>query len=359
MNIAGLLGEHGIDLGWLAERLIESSMAPSGAELASMDAKGIGTGQVGENVRCRLQWSAGTGPSSVVVKLPSANELSRSTGGATRAYIREVGFYRDMAATIPIRTPAVYHVSEDRQTNGFILLMEDIAPAEQGDQLTGCSPEQARLAVDTIADLHGPTWDRQELVELDWVDEATASGRNDRVELFRHLFPGFADRYRETLEPEELDLGQWLFEAIPELLAAPDGPRCLVHGDFRLDNILFGTGDPAPAITTVDWQTVSFGFPLADIAYFLSAGLTADDRRSNEPELLDIYRKAMERHGVTLSPSDVDRGYRLGSASGYLMAVIASQIVEQTERGDAMFVSMAAGAAKQMADVDLPALLGS
>ena len=356
MSDEALLREHGVDLGWLADRLVEATMATPGAELTSMTATGIGTGQVGENVRCRLEWSGGTGPSSIVVKLPSANELSRTTGGATRAYIREVGFYRDVADTIAIRTPAVYHVSEDRPNNGFVLVMEDIAPATQGDQLEGCSPDQARLAIDAIADLHGPTWDRRELTELDWVDEATESSRHDRVELFRYLYPGFADRYREALTPEELDLGQWIAEAIPGLLAAPEGPRCLAHGDFRLDNILFGTGSPAPAITTVDWQTVTFGHGLADVAYFLSAGLAPGDRRSHEAELLATYQAAMARHGIDLSLDQIERGYRLGSASGYLMAVIASQIVEQTERGDEMFVSMARGAATQMVDVDLPAL---
>ena len=57
----------------------------------------------------------------------------------------------------------------------------------------------------------------------------------------------------------------------------------------------------------------------------------------------------------TLKPADDDvwDGYVLGTAGGYLMAVIASQIVEQTERGDDMFVTMATRHAAQIVDSGL------
>ena len=176
--------------------------------------------------------------------------------------------------------------------------------------------------------------------------------------LYRTLYPGFAERHRADLSDDELDLGRWLGDAMGDLVVANDGDRCLVHGDFRLDNLLFGTGPGAPPITTVDWQTVSYGFGLSDVAYLLSAGLTPADRRANEDGLLHVYREALAAHGVMLAPGDVRHGYRLGSASGYAMAVSASQIVERTGRGDAMFVAMAREAAGQMVDVDLPGLLG-
>lgn len=356
MRPESFLLEHGIDRRWLEARLVAVGAAAAGAELEGWSAAIIGTGQVGENVRCRLSWR-GEGPTSVVIKLPSSSEVSRAAAAATRTYIREVGFYRDVRDRVAIRTPTPLFLSEDRPANRFVLVMEDITPAVQGDQLRGCTPDQARLAMEAVAGLHGPTWGHRELLELDWVDQPTDASLAERVTLYRSLYPGFADRYAGALTPDELAIGRWLGDAIADLLVANHGDRCLVHGDFRLDNLLFGTGPGAPPVTTVDWQTASFGFGLSDIAYLLSAGLTPADRRANEAQLLEAYRVALGSHGVALDPDNLYRGYRLGSASGYTMAVIASQIVERTERGDAMFVAMARGAAGQMVDVDLPGLV--
>lgn len=353
------LAEHGIDEQWLVERLTDAGLVDPAARLADMTAKSIGTGQVGENVRCRFDWADGAGPDSVVLKLPSMSEISRATAAATRTYVREVGFYRDLRHQVDIRTPAPYFIDEDQANNAFVLVMEDILPAEQGDQLSGCTPPQAALAVDAIAGLHGPTWGRDDLAELDWVDESTPESIDQRAELLAALFPGFVERYRDVLTEPELEAGRWLTDSVSALASAPTGPKCMMHGDFRLDNLLFGTGPGAPPITTVDWQTITYGYGLTDLAYFISAGLSPTDRRANEGALLDRYRAGLAAHGVELDLDAVRRGYRLGSAAGYLMAVIASQIVEQTERGDAMFVAMARGSAQLLIDLELPSLVGA
>ena len=44
-------------------------------------------------------------------------------------------------------------------THDFAILMNDLAPAEQGDQMAGCTPDQAALAVEEAAKLHAPVWD--------------------------------------------------------------------------------------------------------------------------------------------------------------------------------------------------------
>ncbi|MGF1596387.1 MAG: phosphotransferase [Acidimicrobiales bacterium] len=351
------LAGHGIDRPWLGRRLVEAGVASAGAEVASLSAELIGTGQVGENVRCHLDWTGGSGPSSVVVKLPSTSARSRAAATATRTYVREVGFYRDVRDRVTIPTPVPFHVSEDRGTNAFVLVMNDLTPTVAGDQLAGCSVEQAELAMVAIAGLHGPTWGCDELVELDWVDTTTEETRADRVALVDQLFDGFVATYGDRLTAHELDLGRALRAALPALIEAATGPRCLVHGDYRLDNVLFGTGPGVAPLTTVDWQTVSYGHGLADVAYFLSGALPPTERRSAEERLLGRYRHALAAEGVDLTDEVIRHGYRLGSASGYLMAVIASQIVGRTDRGDAMFVAMARGSAALVDDVDLLSLL--
>ena len=56
----------------------------------------------------------------------------------------------------------------------------------------------------------------------------------------------------------------------PWLLAEPDR-FSLMHGDYRLDNMLF---DPdRTRVTVVDWQTLGVGLPARDLAYFLATSL--------------------------------------------------------------------------------------
>lgn len=355
---AALLAENDLDLRRLTELLNRAGF--EGA-LSGIRATVVGTGQVGENVRCHLEWEGGDPggerPDSVVVKLASSNATSRAAAAATRTYVREVGFYRDVATEVAIRVPTVHHLSEDRPANRFVLVMEDVAPAEAGDQLTGCSPERAGLAVDAAADLHGSTWGRTDLVELDWVDEPSAARRRERTELFRAVFPGFVETYGERLGREDLDVGRWLVERFDRWQEARSEPQCLVHGDFRLDNLLFGLGPPAPDLVTVDWQTVGLGPALSDVAYLLSGSLQPAELRRQEPDLLDRYRARLATHGVGLTPAEVERDYRLSAPAGYAMAVIASQIVGRTDRGDRMFLVMARGSAAQTRDLDTAGLV--
>ncbi len=57
-------------------------------------------------------------------------------------------------------------------------------------------------------------------------------------------------------------LGQWLEANLPE----DDGRVCLVHGDYRLDNIMFAK-DKAEIIAILDWELSTLGHPFADLAY--------------------------------------------------------------------------------------------
>ncbi|MCP3989308.1 MAG: phosphotransferase [Actinomycetia bacterium] len=350
-----LLSEHGVSDDWLVSNLRQAGVVGE-AELVSREAAVIGTGQVGENMRLSLHWSgpgANAAPSSLVVKVPSTSEVSRATSAATRTYVREVGFYRDLQAHVDITTPTPYAVTEDREANRFVLVMEDIAPAVQGDQLTGCSPAEAELAIVECAKLHGSTWGQDELLAFDWLDEATPASATDRVQLYADLFPGFADRYDGFLTRDEIEIGRRLGGQLERLALTKRGARCVAHGDFRLDNLLFGTGPQAPPITTVDWQTLTYSYGLNDMAYFISTGLAPEVRRRHESRLLDLYQSVLTGYGVDLDRDGVVAGYRLGSITGYVMGVIASQIVEQTARGDEMFVAIIRGSASLMVDLDL------
>jgi aminoglycoside phosphotransferase (APT) family kinase protein len=200
------------------------------------------------------------------------------------------------------------------------------------------------------------------LHEHPWLPQPDHTVLARRGAAARNAVQGFRSRYAMRLPSEVLDAADWAAQHLERIALAHITPLCLVHGDYRIDNILFDstpvTGNgTATRVTVVDWQTVSMGRGPDDIAYALGAGLPTDQRRHIEPELLQRYIDGLHDAGVQADPQAVHHDHRLGTAGGLLMAVIASQQVARTERGDEMFAVMAERHATHMADQRIGELL--
>lgn len=332
------------------------------AVVESFSTQTVGTGQMGMSVRYTLQYDRpeATALRSVVCKFASADPTSRATGLAMRAYEAEVSFYRDVAHTVDIRTPACHFADIDLDTGEFVLVLEDLAPCVQGDQLAGCSVDQATLAMEELAKLHAPRWGDQRLADLPWLNRNTPDSVEMGTQLLASLFPGFLDRYGSRLEHEHVGVAERFMVGLGPWLRDREPPFVVQHGDYRLDNMLFGTADGGSPLAVVDWQTVVWGPPLADASYFLGAGLVPDDRRQHERALLRLYYDALRARGVDgFSWERCWSDYRRFAFSGFLMAVAASMMVVQTERGDEMFLTMARRHAAQILDLDAEEFLTS
>ncbi|TFH71607.1 phosphotransferase family protein [Gammaproteobacteria bacterium LSUCC0112] len=59
---------------------------------------------------------------------------------------------------------------------------------------------------------------------------------------------------------------QWLTANMPE----DDGESCIIHGDYRLDNVIFHAGQ-SRIRAVLDWELATLGHPMADLAYYLMA----------------------------------------------------------------------------------------
>ncbi len=330
------------------------------ARVETFTAESIGTGQVGENLRLKIEYApiGEAGPRSLVAKLPSPNEISRSTAVAQGIYLREVYFYAQIAKTVDIRTPRCWHADVAQEGDRFVLIFEDMAPALQGDQLLGCSPEQAALAMDEAARLHAPRWNDPALNDLAWLSRPSQEAAALLQAVYQGVLPGFEARFAERLPGSAIELARRFGQRIGAWAADLSGPRTVAHGDFRLDNMLFGKSDAAAPLAVVDWQTCSHGHPASDVAYFIGAGLLPDARRQEEENLLARYHAELLAQGVSgYDLESLRADYRRFSFSGFIMAVVASQIVEVSERGDAMFAAMAERHAEQIADLDAESAL--
>ena len=147
-----------IDRGWIATAL---RAAGGDTTVADVVATPVGTGQTGDCVRLRIEYATadGPGPRSLIGKFPSDNPASFRAGMAGGEYQREVKFYRDLAARSHVSAPTCYLAALDEESGNFVLLLEDLAPARQGDQLHAPTIKEAGLVVEEAAKLHAAWWD--------------------------------------------------------------------------------------------------------------------------------------------------------------------------------------------------------
>jgi aminoglycoside/choline kinase family phosphotransferase len=342
---------------WLTE-VLRAGGHLGDAAVVDIVARPLGTGQMCDSLRLRVSYDGPTdAPTALVAKLPAADETSRVTAATLRSYEKEVRFYEQLDATLSIPTPTVFHVAlDDEDLSRFVLLLEDLAPAEQGDQLAGCSPAVAAEAVRELVGLHAPRWGDPALGEIEWLRGDRETGIAMMSMLLPNLWTGFTERYDADLGDDVRTAGADLFAHLLAYLTPTGGPETVVHGDYRLDNLLLTPDGRVAGV--VDWQTCTLGAALSDVAYFIGAGLTTEDRREHEERLVRDYHRGLGEAGVTgYGWDECWADYRRGTYAGLVMAVAASMLVERTARGDEMFLTMAARHSRHVLDHDAAELL--
>lgn len=324
--------------GWLGAAL----GAPAGS-LRGWTAKAVGTGQMCDSFRLTLDWTdrPADQPGSVIVKCPSHDSASRHIAALTGTYVKEVAWYRELGPRAKVAVPHCYHADIAADDVDFILILEDLAPARQGDQLAGVTMAALAPCIEEAARLHAMLWDSPRLDSFAWA-------RRDNGALVRALFPslyaGFRERYAGRLAPALLDVGAAIVERLDAWLARAPAARTLVHGDLRIDNILFAPD--APRCWLVDWQTLGIGSGASDLAYLVGTSI-ADPAARDDRGAFDRWIAALQREGAVPDATQLWDDYRVGALSGYFMAVFASMNVERTARGDEMFAVMAERPARQ------------
>ena len=333
-----------VTAGWLSDVLRAAGHAD--AEVAGFHHEPVGTGQFGNCVRFMLTYARSRPeyPATIVGKFPSTDPMTRDIAVAVRAYAREVGFYNRLRSRLQIPTPRCYHAAVQGHGPEFVMLLEDMHPAIQGDQIAGCDPSLARDIVLELVGLHGPTWRDTSLTDAEWLNfDNPAEVHNAIQAFFRGALPDFLDRYRAVLSTEQKDLFQRLADAPDFPISPPVGDVfCAIHQDYRLDNLLLDTNRTPAAITTVDWQSTAVGHPLSDVSYFLGGNLRVEQRRSSEERIVRDYHEALCSFGVP-DPgwSECWEAYRRASLFGLATVVFAAMGVERTERGDELIGTMA------------------
>lgn len=303
----------------------------------------IGTGQMSQSHRVTYTVEERAG--SVVVKLASDDETSRATGVGMGAYYREIAFYRNLAPLLGGSLPACHLAEYDEAEGWFTLVLEDIADATQGDQIAGCTPAEAEVALRELARLHAPVLNDLSLGTREYLNLENPINQG----LMTLLLPGFLERYADRIAPEHAEVCRAFVAVADAWWADRRPPLGLVHGDFRLDNLLF----TADGCTVVDWQTMTWGPAMMDASYFLGGGLSVQDRREHEERLVRVYYDGLLAGGVqNFSWESCWTEYRRQTFLALIMVFVPAMVVGRTDRGDEMFMALLERVCQQILDLD-------
>jgi aminoglycoside phosphotransferase (APT) family kinase protein len=171
--------------------------------------------------------------------------------------------------------------------------------------------------VDALADLHAFAWRGSPLAALGKPDGYLERQVRRWTGQMEATLP-WTQNVRAV--PELAEAGKWLAEHVPAARRAT-----LVHGDYKLDNVLFelgARGDGARLTAILDWEMSTIGDPLADLGWMLSFW-----REAGDPPPLPIEPRVTEAPGFLRRCDLVERyearaGFEVGDLRYYTVLAV-------------------------------------
>jgi len=272
---------------WAGEAITNVDVSPLGE----------GVGLMSSIARADLTLASGA-HRSVIVKVIAQTE-NVGISKELNFYSNEVNFYRYLAASCPVPVPACLFADIDADTQDFLLILEDMGDAAAGDQIAGCDEALMAQAFFRAGQLHGRYWDKTE--QFDWLryqnvpalnqfrrDAIFIPGVKPTIEMFPHHFRGNLAEVVEKIGDQFVQI----FER------AMSGPQTVIHGDYRIDNMLLPERDGQVEIVAVDWQNTTGGKGPHDLAYFASQSCEPAVRRAKEMSALRDYHQILLDEGA-------------------------------------------------------------
>lgn len=336
---------------WLSEAL--------GATVTSVECEqiGIGVGILGRLFRLKMAVD-GSGAKTAIAKLATLDEGARvNVAEPLNFYEKEVRFYQEGAQRTPVSSPVAYVADYDADTKDFVLLLEDLCERRMEDQIAGCNVDDARAAVDALVELHSSWWEQD---FPNWLPSYSDPPYPQVLQgMYKQAWPRALEVLGDHLAPHIRDFGERYPENLEWFMSElGHRPWTMCHGDYRLDNIFFGTSPDQAPVTVIDWQICFRGRAGYDLAYFVSQSLRTDVRRDHETSLKERYLEGLARKGVDYPQDELERDYARTVAYCFIYPVVSAGQIEMTnERMRELIVGICDRAVQAIEDNDALSLL--
>ena len=242
----------------------------------------------------RLELSGVDVPGTLIMKVASSDPKRRAIAERFGSYQNEQHFYTSLNQNLPFRVPHCYHSAGDR----FLLLLEDLGDQGIVSAMDGASREQAELAIQTLAKIHGhfclhPPKLRQT------IEVGLRSAVTDMQTFVLHNLEQLEDTPARRLA------AHYAADSDDYIHLYQRQNQVFTHLDYRLDNLRFSDD-----LIVLDWGESTHAPAGFDLANFLVSSLTIENRRSWEAWLLATYRETLGGFGISESKESVLNTYR-------------------------------------------------
>ena len=286
---------------WLTQALQDNGTLDAATTITQIEREqvGEGAGMMSEVSRLIPSYDGGaqSAPKSFIAKYPSAIPANREVAMTMNLYERELRYFAELDPLTTANCPATYLTLLDG--DNFILLMEDLADYTVGDQIIGATLRQTELAIDELAKLHAAFWNKVD--DIAWIPHVSNSYH--ATNLHNYALTGWdnmLDLFGEFIPAQIAGRKDDILSSMPALQAHTDRPPItLAHGDFRMENFLYGTKPEHYPMAIIDWQGPLLGRGMQDVALLLGQSTQTDVRRAHEQALLQRYLDGLAELGVT------------------------------------------------------------
>ncbi len=223
------------------------------------------------------------GSEELVIRRPPPGETAEKAHDVLREYT-----VVDALQDTDVRVPVTVAACDDHDVIGSDFYVMERA---DGDVLRNAEPKRFQAPdarqrigeelVDRLAEIHQVDYESVGLGEFGYPEGFTQRQVKRWSEQLTWAFSVTAEE-REV--PVLYDVMEWLQENAPE-----DHPHTLVHGDYKLDNVMYGPGTPPEIVSIFDWEMATLGDPLTDLGWLLSYWWDPKDPTTPIPELTSEF----------------------------------------------------------------------
>ena len=226
-------------------------------------------------------------PRSLVAKFSATHPEARAAVHSMGFYEREIGFYRELAADCPVRTPRCYFGEVQMDSGASLLLLEDLSWMQNLDSAGG-SVDESELVIREVAKLHAAWWNDAHLDQIPWLAMKGMLTPDQALLVFTQNWESFLGKLSVPVTEDLLAAGDicrlYLRAVSVAMYSGP--PRTLIHNDVQGDNLLVGRR----------WRTVTSDCRLA-----------ADDTRPSRPRSGRLPRRP-SRNDRAAAPRESSAG---------------------------------------------------